>query len=151
MADTLAQVLVDTIKKYPRPDFMLFKKDGRYQPISTEDFGRQVKHLCLGLRDLGLQKGDKVVILSENRPEWVITDHANLCLGAITVPIYTSLVSEQIKYIIDDSDAKAVFVSCEDLWNRLETVRPSLGKVRHYITFMEKAPAGVLTYNQVLE
>jgi long-chain acyl-CoA synthetase len=151
MPDTLAQVLVNTVKTYQRPDFMLFKKEGRYQPLSTADFGRQVKHLCLGLRDLGLQKGDKVIILSENRPEWVITDHANLCLGAITVPIYTSLVSEQIKYIIDDSDAKAVFVSCEDLWNRVAAVRPSLAKVRHYITFTEKAPEGVLTCGQVLE
>jgi len=151
MADTLAQVLVDTVKNYPRPDFMLYKKDGRYQPISTEEFGRQVKHLCLGLKDLGLQKGDKVIILSENRPEWVIADHANLCLGTITVPIYTSLVSEQIKYIIDDSDAKVVFVSCEDLWKRVEAVGPSLTKVRYYVSFMEKAPAGLLTYSQVLE
>ncbi len=151
MADTLAQVLMNTVKNYPKPDFMLYKKDGRYQPISTEEFGRQMKHLCLGLRDLGLQKGDKVIILSENRPEWVIADHANLCLGAITVPIYTSLVSEQIRYIIEDSDAKAVFVSCEDLWSKVEAVRPSLAKVRHYITFMEKPPAGVLTYGEVLE
>ncbi|MFZ2054542.1 MAG: long-chain fatty acid--CoA ligase [Candidatus Aminicenantales bacterium] len=151
MPATLAQVLVDTVKNYPKPDFMLYKKEGRYQPVSTEEFGRRVKHLCLGLRDLGLQKGDKVIILSENRPEWVIADHANLCLGAITVPIYTSLVSEQIRYIIDDSDAKAVIVSCEDLWNRVEAVRPSLAKVRHYITFMMKPPDGVLTYSQVLE
>ena len=151
MAETLAQSVVNTIKSYPRPDFMLYKKEGRYQPISTEDFGRQVRHLCLGLKDLGLQKGDKVIILSENRPGWVVTDHANLCLGAITVPIYTSLVSEQIRYIIDDSDAKAVFVSCEDLWNRVEAVRPGLAKVKHYITFMEKAPTGVMTYDEVLE
>jgi long-chain acyl-CoA synthetase len=151
MADTLAQAFMDTVKNYPRPDFMLFKKESRYQPISTEDFGRQVKHLSLGLRDLGIQKGDKVIILSENRPEWVIADHANLCLGAITVPIYTSLVPEQIKYIIDDSDAKAVFVSCEDLWERVEAIRPGLAKVNHYVTFMEKAPAGVLTYHQVME
>ncbi|MGB7294313.1 MAG: long-chain fatty acid--CoA ligase [Candidatus Aminicenantales bacterium] len=151
MPDTLAQVLVDTVKNYPKPDFMLYKKEGRYQPVSTEEFGRQVKHLCLGLRDLGLQKGDKVIILSENRPEWVIADQANLCLGAITVPIYTSLVSEQIRYIIDDSDAKAVIVSCEDLWSRVEAVRPSLAKVRHYITFMEEAPQGVITYSEVLE
>ncbi|MBN2409144.1 MAG: long-chain fatty acid--CoA ligase [Candidatus Aminicenantes bacterium] len=151
MPETLAQVLVDTVKNYPKPDFMLFKKEGRYQPVSTEEFGRNVKHFCLGLRDLGLQKGDKVIILSENRPEWVIADHANLCLGAITVPIYTSLVSEQIRYIIDDSDATAVIVSCEDLWNRIEAVRPALAKVRHYITFMEKAPDGVLTFGEVLE
>jgi long-chain acyl-CoA synthetase len=151
MAETLAQVVLDTVKNYPKPDFMLYKREGRYQPVSTEDFGRRVKHLCLGLRDLGFGKGDKIVILSENRPEWVIADHANLCLGAITVPIYTSLVSEQIKYIIDDSDARAVVVSCEDLWKRVEAVKPSLSKVRHYITMQEEAPEGVLTLHQVLE
>ena len=151
MADTLAQVVLDTVKSYPKPDFMLHKKEGRYQPVSTEEFGRQVKHLCLGFKDLGLGKGDKIVILSENRPEWVITDHANLCLGAITVPIYTSLVSEQIRYIIDDSDAKAVVVSCEDLWKRVEAVKPSLSKVRHYVIMREEAPEGVLTFNDVLE
>ncbi len=110
-----------------------------------------MKDLCLGLKDLGIGKGDKVIILSENRPNWVITDYANLCLGAITVPIYTSLVPEQIKYIIDDSDAKAVVVSCEELWKKVEAIRPSLSKVRHYITFLEKAPEGVLTLSQVME
>jgi len=151
MAETLCQVLLDTIRNYPNPDFMLSKKEGRYQPLSTEEFGRRVKDLCLGLKDLGIGKGDKVIILSENRPNWVITDYANLCLGAITVPIYTSLVPEQIKYIIDDSDAKAVVVSCEELWQKVEAVRPSLSKVRHYITFLEKAPEGVLTLSQVME
>jgi long-chain acyl-CoA synthetase len=151
MPETLAQVLLDTVKTYPKPDFMLYKEEGSYQPVSTEEFGRRVKHLCLGLRDLGLQKGDKVIIFSENRPEWVIADHANLCLGAITVPIYTSLVSEQIRYIIDDSDAKAVFVSGEDLWSKVDPIRPSLAKVRHYITFVDRAPAGVLTMSQIME
>ncbi len=150
MAGTLAHVLLDTVRNYPKPDFMLYKSEGRYQPLSTEEFGRRVRHLCLGLRDLGLQRGDKVVLLSENRPEWVIADHANLCLGAITVPIYTSLVPEQIKYIIDDSDAKAVFVSSEDLWKKVEAVKSSLSKVRHYITFLGQAPEGVLTVDQVM-
>jgi len=151
MAETLCQVLLDTVSTFPKPDFMLYKKEGRYQPLSTEDFGRRVKLLSLGLRDLGLEKGDKVIILSENRPDWVISDYANLCLGAITVPIYTSLVPEQIKYIIDDSDAKAVVVSSEDLWKKVDSVRPSLAKVRHYITFLDKAPEGALTLGQVME
>jgi long-chain acyl-CoA synthetase len=151
MADTLCQVLLDTIRNYPRPDFMLHKKEGRYQPLSAEEFGRRVKFLSLGLKDLGLAKGDKVIILSENGPDWVMADYANLCLGASTVPVYTSLVPEQIKYIIDDSDAKAVFVSSEDLWNKVELVRSSLSKVRHFITFLEKAPAGALTAGQVMD
>ena len=97
MAETISQVFLDSVKNFPKPDFMLYRKEGQYVPISTEEFGGRVKHFCLGLKDLGLGRGDKVVILSENRPEWVMCDLANLCLGAITVPIYTSLVSEQIK------------------------------------------------------
>jgi long-chain acyl-CoA synthetase len=151
MPETLAQVFLDTVKTYPKPDFMQFKKEGRYQPISTEEFGRRVRDFCLGLRDIGLGRGDKIVILSENRPEWVICDLANLCLGASTVPIYTSLVAEQIKYIIDDSDAKAVVVSNEEQWKKVEAVRPALAKVRHFITLMEQAPEGVLTAGQVME
>jgi long-chain acyl-CoA synthetase len=151
MAETLAQVLLDTLKNYPKPDFMLYKEEGRYLPISTEEFGRRIRYFCLGLRELGLTKGDKIIILSENRPEWVIADLANLCLGAITVPVYTSLVPEQIKYIIDDSDAKAVIVSNQEQWEKIESIRPALAKVRHYITFMEEAPDGILTFNQIQE
>jgi long-chain acyl-CoA synthetase len=149
MAETLAQVLLDTLKNYPKPDFMLYKKDGRYIPISTEEFGRLVRSFCLGLRELGLTKGDKIIILSENRPEWVMADLANLCLGSITVPIYTSLVPEQIKYIIDDSDAKAVIVSNQEQWKKIESIRPALAKVRHYITFLEEAPDETLTFGDV--
>ncbi len=151
MAETLSQVFLDSVNNFPKPDFMLYKKEGQYVPISTGEFGGQVKHFCLGLKDIGLGRGDKVIILSENRPEWVMCDLANLCLGAITVPIYTSLVSEQIKYIIDDSDAKAVIVSNEDQWAKIEAIRPSLPKVQHFITFLEKAPGGALTAAEVLD
>ena len=151
MAETLAQVLLDTLKNYPKPDFMLSKKEEHYVPISTEEFGQRVRYFCLGLREMGLTKGDKIVILSENRPEWVMADLANLCLGAITVPIYTSLVPEQIKYIIDDSDAKAVIISNQEQWKKIESIRPALAKVRHYITFMEEAPDGTQTFSQIQE
>ncbi len=151
MAETLAQVLLETVKNYPRPDLILFKKEGRYTPISTEEFGRRVRNFCLGLKELGLGKGDKIVILSENRPEWVMADMAHMCLGAVTVPIYTSLVPEQIKYIIQDSDAKAVIVSNKEQWQKIEAVKSALTKVRHFITFMEEPPAGTLTFGKVQE
>jgi long-chain acyl-CoA synthetase len=150
MAETLAQMFLNTLKTYPKPDFMLYKKEGRYLPISTEEFGRRVRHLCLGLRELGLARGDKVILLSENRPEWVICDMANLCLGAITVPVYTTLVSEQIKYIIADSDARAVIVSNDEQWQKVEFVKSSLGQVRHFITLSDAAPPGILTYRDIM-
>jgi long-chain acyl-CoA synthetase len=151
MSETLAQVLLDTVKNYPKPDFMLYKKEGRYVPISTEEFNQRVKHFCLGLTELGFGKGDKIVILSENRPEWVMADMAHMCLGAITVPIYTSLVPEQIKYIIDDSDAKAVIVSNEEQWQKIESIRGALPKVKQFVTLMEKTPQDTLSFGQVQE
>ncbi len=149
MVTTLAELIVNTIKEYPKPDFMLFRKDGAYAPISTREFGDGVEHLALGLRGLGFEAGQKLCLFSENRPEWTMTDLATLCAGGLTVPIYTTLVPEQIRYIIDDSDATVVVVSNADYWKKIEPLRSGLTKVKHYITFADEAPAGVLTLKAV--
>jgi len=151
MVTTLAELIVNTVKIYPKPDFMLFKKDGVYTPISTGEFGDGVKHLALGLKALGFEAGQKLCLLSENRPAWTMTDLATLCAGGLTVPIYTTLVPEQIRYIIDDSDATVIVVSNADLWKKVDTLRPGLTKVKHYITLSDEAPAGVLTLKEVME
>jgi len=151
MAETIGQLFLNTVQSYPKDDLMLYKKDGKYVPISTREFGESVRTLALGLKNLGLESGDKLVILSENRPEWVMSDIANLCLGGITVPIYCSLVPEQIKYIINDSDAKIVIISGPGLWENVEAVKSEIEKVRHYITFAAVAPEGVMTLEEVME
>jgi len=151
MVETISQLFLNTIKSYPKDDLMLYKKEGRYVPISTDEFSRRVRYFSLGLKDLGLHPGDKLIILSENRPEWVMTDLANLCLGGITVPIYTSLVPEQIKYIIDNSDAKIVLYSDVGLGSKVEAVKDELSKVTHYITLESQAPDGVITADQVIK
>jgi long-chain acyl-CoA synthetase len=149
MIATLAQLLVNTVKTYPKPDLMLYKKGGVFTPISTQEFGDGVKHLALGLKALGFEGGQKLCLLSENRPAWTMTDFATLCAGGLTVPIYTTLVPEQIRYIIDDSDAAIVVVSNADHWKKVEPLRAGLTKVKHYITFADEAPAGVLTLKAV--
>ncbi|MCJ7645014.1 MAG: long-chain fatty acid--CoA ligase, partial [Candidatus Aminicenantes bacterium] len=138
-------------KEYPKDDLMLYKKEGVYVPLSTREFGDKVRALSLGLRELGLGRGDKLIILSENRPEWVMTDFATLCRGALTVPIYTTLVPEQVQYIIEDSDAKIVVYSGPELGHKIEAVKGRLSKVKHYISFSSEAPEGVLTLERVLE
>ncbi|MCU0244043.1 MAG: long-chain fatty acid--CoA ligase [Acidobacteria bacterium] len=130
---------------------MLSKKDGTYAPISAAEFGAGVRRLALGLRALGFEPGQKLCLLSENRPDWTMTDFATLCAGGLTVPIYTTLVPEQVRYIVDDSDAAVVVVSNADQWKKIEPLRAGLTKVRHYITFAETAPAGVLTLREVQE
>jgi len=151
MVETLNQMFLSSCRTYRKDDFMLYKKDGRYVPISTAEFEARVRHTSAGLRELGLRPGDKVVIFSENRPEWVMTDLAVLCAGGITVPIYTSLMSEQLKYIIDDSDAVFVVCSKRDLWLKVEAVRRDIPKVRHFIMIDDEAPAGLLTLGEVAD
>ena len=151
MSTTLAGLIVNSVKAYPKPDLMLFKKDGAFRPIAAAEFGEGVKHLALGLRALGFDAGQKLCLLSENRPAWTMTDFAALTAGGLTVPIYTTLVSEQIRYIIDDSDATVVVVSNADQWKKVAPLRAGLTKVRHYITFADEAPEGVLTLKAVLD
>ena len=151
MVDTISQIILNTIRLYPKEDLILFKKEDVYVPISTQDFGNDIKYLSLGLKDLGHQAGDKLIILAENGPKWVMTDFANLCSGGITVPIYPSLMPEQIKYIIDDSDAKIVVCSSQELWEKVKIVKNELTKVRHFISFQSEIPEGVLSLNDVMK
>jgi len=130
---------------------MLYKREGRYMPISTEEFGETVINFSLGLKTLGLNAGDKLIILSENRPEWTMTDVATLCLGGISVPIYTSLSPEQVKYIVNDSDAKVVVSSNEELWDKIRAVKGELPLVSQFITFLDYAPEGGKTFKEIVE
>jgi len=151
MVETICQLFINTIKSYPKDDLMLFKSEGRYAPISTEEFGRRVRNFALGLKILGFNTGDKLIILSENRPEWTMTDVATLCLGGITVPIYTTLSPEQIKFIVNDSDSKVIVCSNEELWDKVRAIKSELPLVSQFITFLADAPEGVKTFNEIVE
>jgi long-chain acyl-CoA synthetase len=149
---TLARQFLNIVRSFPKDSLLSYKKDGGYVPISTAEFGDRVKHFCLGLKDLGLQKGDKLAILADNSPDWIMTDYACLTQGLVTVPIYTSLVPEQVHYIIADSDAKAVACSSPALWEKIAAVKNRLPGVKHYISIgAEAPPAGVLPLSQVMD
>ena len=151
MVETIGQLFLNTIASYPKPDILLYKDKGRYTPISSDEFGRRVRHFALGLKSLGCKPGDKVVILSENCPEWVIADFANLSLGAVTVPIYPTLVPQQVRFIISDSDAAFVICSSPDLWKKVDEIKKDLPKVAHFISFQPEAPPGVLSLPALME
>jgi len=150
MIETIPQVFINTVENLQKDNMMLSKSGGEFVPVSTPEFEKNVKGFTLGLKELGLTAGDKLVILSENRPEWVMVNFANLCVGATTVPIYTTLAPEQIRYIIDDSDAKIVVFSNLEMWEKLEVIKDQLDKVTHFITFETDAPEGVLSFKDVI-
>jgi len=149
--ETISQLFINTIRSYPKNNLLMSKKGGKYVSISSQDVWDRVRFLSLGLRSLGLQPRDKLIILGENCPDWVMTDFAVLCAGATTVPIYPTLMPEQIKYIIDDSDAKVVVCSTRELWRKIQMVRKDLTKVTHAILFEDLAPEGVQTLASVIE
>src|SRR5207247_5035488 len=92
-------------------NLLISKVNGVWKPIPAADFGFTVRALSLGLNGLGVQPGDRVAILSENRPEWAMADYAILCAGGWSVPIYPTLPAAQIVPLLVDCGARAIFVS----------------------------------------
>ncbi len=95
------------------PCVMQYKINDTWKTISSRELYQYVAGVAQKLQNWGIQHGDRVAILSENRPEWAVADFASLLLGAITVPIYPTLTPEQIAYMLKDSAAKVVFISTE--------------------------------------
>jgi long-chain acyl-CoA synthetase len=102
---------------------MMHRQAIQWVSISAREFYRNVVGVARALQQWGIAKGDRVAILSENRPEWTITDFACLLIGAVVVPIYTTLTDEQVAYILRDSGARVVFVSSEKQLGKINSVR----------------------------
>jgi len=103
---------------------MLYREAGKWLPISSSDLRRNVAGTARALREWGIRKGDRVAILSENRPEWSTADFAILLLGAVTVPVYATLTPDQTAYTLRDSGAGAVFVSTEHQLRKVQSILP---------------------------
>ncbi|MEO8578363.1 MAG: AMP-binding protein, partial [Gemmatimonadales bacterium] len=142
---TLTELFFDAVKKYDKPDAMLVKRAGRYEPISSAEILRRVQHAALGLASMGVKKGDRVGILSENRPEWAIADYAALTNGVTDVPIYPTLPPDQVAYIFNDAGVIAVFVSTAAQAAKIAEIRSQVPSLLHVISFDEVGAAADIT------
>jgi long-chain acyl-CoA synthetase len=136
-----------------KPDLLVSKVGGKWTPISARDFGYTVRALSLGLNSLGVQPGDRVAILSENRPEWAMADYAILCAGAWSVPIYPTLPPHQIAPLLNDSGAKVVFVSSLEQLGKILTIRSECPSIEYVVSIDASAPAepGYLSFHAVVD
>jgi long-chain acyl-CoA synthetase len=116
-----------------KAELLVSRIGGAWTPLSAEDFGERTRGLALGLALLGVDRDDRVAILSENRPEWPMTDFATLSLGALSVPIYTSYLAPQVEYILRDSLAKVVVVSSAVELQKVVDVRDRCRELKHVI------------------
>jgi long-chain acyl-CoA synthetase len=127
---TLNELFLKAVAKHAKPDCFQFKSEGRYQGVSSQEALRKVAALASLLSRLRLERGDRVAILSENRVEWALTDYALLGLGAIPVPIYTTLLEPDIEYILRDSGAKGIVVATQPQLAKVANVRPRLPELK---------------------
>ena len=134
---TLTKLFFDTIDTYAatKPAALRYKAGGAWHDISYDELLQRVTRFALALRRLGVQRGDRVAMLSENRPEWAITDYACLCLGVTDVPIYPTLPANQIRYILADSGAVAIAVSSAPQLAKILEIRHELPNLKHIIAF----------------
>jgi long-chain acyl-CoA synthetase len=105
---------------------------GKWQTISSAELYGRVRAMADGLRGWGVGKGDRVVILSENRWEWAVTDFATLAIGGVDVPLYPTLTAEQIGYMLRDSGAKVAVVSSKEQYEKL-TAAGELPELEHVV------------------
>ena len=149
---TINQMVQNTIEQHGSKPALSYKVDKKYQDISYATLAERIKHFCLGLAELGLQKGDRVALLSENRPEWAITDLATVAGGGVTVPMFSTLTSAQVEYIVRDSGAKILCVSSERQLQKIKDWDANVPtSLQHIVIFDELQDDSVHTFDRVCE
>lgn len=122
------------------------------EDISYRRVHTTVKRIVAALAESGLGRGDRAAILSENRPEWPLTDYGCLCAGVVPVPIYPSLTAQQISFLLEDSGAKTVFVSTEEQMVKACEARDDCRNEVSVVVFdpPSQLPDGVLSWEEFL-
>jgi long-chain acyl-CoA synthetase len=132
-SSTLADLLPLSAQRYGDAPAVRLKQDGQWVDRSFVQVQEIVRSLSLGLIDLGIQKGDKVSILGNTRPEWTYFDFAALSAGAVVVPIYQTNSPEECQYVLENSDAKVVVVEDDEQMEKIREVRERLPLLEHVV------------------
>ncbi|MEX2582931.1 MAG: long-chain fatty acid--CoA ligase [Gemmatimonadota bacterium] len=149
--DTLTKLYLSAIDRHGRHDAMMYQLEGTWRRLSHREVEARVERLAAGLHSLGIGGGDRVAILSENRPEWAIADFAVLALGAADVPIYATLPANQIAYILKDSGARAILVSTPEQLQKITEIRDQLSELEVVIAFDDPgSAAGVQSLQETM-
>ncbi len=131
--------LVDLLLNQAKRSFacvaLRVKQEGSYKDIAWETFQRYVTQTALALHQLGIKKGDRIALLSENRPEWAYADLAILSVGGIVVPVYPTSSSREIEHILVHCEANFVFVSTAEQLSRAKSIEKVLARVKKVVVF----------------
>ncbi|MGE3467452.1 MAG: long-chain fatty acid--CoA ligase, partial [Pyrinomonadaceae bacterium] len=132
---TIPHYCFESFLRHNKRDALAYKTDDIWNYLNGTEVVDRVKRIAMGLASLGVKAGDRVAIISENRPEWSFVDLAILSLRAVNVPIYTTQAVEQIRFILENSGAKMLFVSGKKLWKHAEEAVLSVERLEKLIFF----------------
>jgi long-chain acyl-CoA synthetase len=152
-AGTLVEIFFGSIDKFDRSDAQRVRDADGWRVISHRELLANVQAIADGLTALGLKRGDRAGLLSENRPEWAQCDYAFLCAGLLNVPLYPTLPANQLGFILNDSGAQAVFVSNAEMLEKIRQCRPDTAALQHIIVFdqVEGLRAGEISFEKLLQ
>ena len=135
MIKTLAQFYYHQLDNKPKKDAFTQKENGQWVSLSSQEFVDKANQLSTGLLKLGIKRGDKIAVISNNRTEWHLLDLAVQQLGIVNVPLYPNITEEDYKYILNDSGAKMVFISDEAILARILNIKEDIPLLEHIYTF----------------
>jgi long-chain acyl-CoA synthetase len=130
---TIADLLPSAVARFGPGPAVMYKDEGEWVTRSFDEVAETVRNLSLGLIGLGIEKGDKVSILANTRPEWTYFDFAALTAGAVVAPIYQTNSAEECRYVLVDSDAKVVVVEDEEQMEKIRAVRDECPQLEQVI------------------
>ncbi len=145
LEDTLPKLLVANARKFGDKVALREKEFGIWQTITWEEYLQRVRNFSLGLISLGLQPEDKIAIIGDNRPEWVIAELAAQAAGAISMGIYQDSIADEVQYLVDFSDARFVIAEDQEQVDKLLEVWDRLPKVEKIIYY---DPRGLRNYTE---
>jgi long-chain acyl-CoA synthetase len=148
MIKTLFEFYYFALSNKPKKDAFTQKEDGKWVSLSSEEFIIKAKQFSTGLINLGLNKGDRAAIISNNRTEWHLTDLAVQQLGIINVPIYPNITEADYEYILNDCGSKIVFISDKDILDKILNIKDKVSSLEYIYTFNQVS--GYKNYTELL-
>lgn len=148
---TIYQALKETVARQGGRPALGRKVGKEYVYLSYSELWERVRAFRRGLAALGVTKGDRVAILAENRIEWAVTDLAAQCMGAVTVPIYSTLPAGQVRHLVADSAARVLVVSDKKQLAKAQEFHGDVRTLDHVVVMDDLPNEDALTFEQVVE
>lgn len=137
------------MEKFPQTDALCDKVDGEWRKTSTQEYIEKANAISRGLLKLGIQAGDKIAMISNNRSEWNICDIGVQQVGAISVPVYPTISADDYEYIFNDADVKLCIVSDEELYHKVNSIIDKVSTLNDIYVF--EAVNNTKSWTELLE